>query len=84
MPIDFPAAPTTNQTYTFAGYTWIWNGSAWDPYGTQIFTANNTWSGTNAFSAAVNVGTGTSGGTNTNGLSINGRDVEVMMIMGAM
>ena len=30
MPIDFPTSPTLNQTYTFGGRTWSWNGSAWD------------------------------------------------------
>jgi hypothetical protein len=27
--IDFPNSPTLNQTYTFNGLTWQWNGSAW-------------------------------------------------------
>jgi len=26
---DFPDSPTLNQTYTFAGVTWKWNGSVW-------------------------------------------------------
>ena len=26
MAINFPASPTTNQTYTFNGRTWTWNG----------------------------------------------------------
>jgi hypothetical protein len=30
MPIDFPTSPTLNQTYTFGGRTWSWNGFAWD------------------------------------------------------
>jgi hypothetical protein len=30
MPLDFPANPSPNDTYTFGGKTWIWNGSAWD------------------------------------------------------
>lgn len=29
MPIDFPSAPTTNQTYTYSGKSWVYNGSAW-------------------------------------------------------
>lgn len=36
MPIDFPSSPTLNQTYTFEGSTWSWNGTAWDHVGTQI------------------------------------------------
>ncbi len=30
MPIDFPASPTLNQTYTFGNYTWKWNGLGWE------------------------------------------------------
>lgn len=30
MPLDFPSSPTLNQTYTFGGKTWQYNGSAWD------------------------------------------------------
>tara|TARA_R100000697_G_scaffold54251_1_gene67450 strand:+ start:43 stop:996 length:954 start_codon:yes stop_codon:yes gene_type:complete len=30
MPVfNFPDSPTLNQTYTFAGVTWKWNGSVW-------------------------------------------------------
>lgn len=29
MPIDFPSAPAVNQTYTFSGRTWKWNGEGW-------------------------------------------------------
>jgi hypothetical protein len=29
MPLDFPPSPSLNQTYTFAGSVWIFNGSAW-------------------------------------------------------
>jgi hypothetical protein len=29
MPIDFPASPTLNQTYTYNGRSWKWDGSAW-------------------------------------------------------
>ena len=28
--INFPAAPATNDTYSFGGKTWVYNGSAWD------------------------------------------------------
>lgn len=27
--IDFPNSPTLNQTFTAAGKSWRWNGSAW-------------------------------------------------------
>jgi hypothetical protein len=29
MPLDFPANPSLNDTYSFGGKTWIYNGSAW-------------------------------------------------------
>ena len=30
MPVfNFPDSPTLNQTYTFAGVTWKWNGNVW-------------------------------------------------------
>jgi hypothetical protein len=29
MPLDFPPSPSLNETYTFAGSVWIFNGSAW-------------------------------------------------------
>ena len=28
--LSFPSAPSLNDTYTFDGKTWVWNGSAWD------------------------------------------------------
>jgi hypothetical protein len=38
-PIDFPASPTLNQEYTYAGRTWVWNASGWEVKGSQaIFT----------------------------------------------
>jgi hypothetical protein len=29
MPLDFPANPSPNDTYSFGGKTWIWNGEYW-------------------------------------------------------
>jgi len=29
MPLDFPANPSPNDTYTFGSKTWIWNGEYW-------------------------------------------------------
>lgn len=29
MPIDFPTGPSLNQTYTYSGRTWKWNGEGW-------------------------------------------------------
>lgn len=33
MAINFPATPSTNQTYTFNGRTWTWNGVGWQATG---------------------------------------------------
>ena len=30
MAINFPISPALDDTYTFAGKTWKWNGFAWD------------------------------------------------------
>ena len=30
MPVNFPANPSLNDTYTFSGRTWTWNGTYWD------------------------------------------------------
>lgn len=35
MTIDFPNSPSTNDTYTYAGKSWYYNGTAW-----QISAAN--------------------------------------------
>ena len=29
MPANFPSSPTLNQTYSFSGFTWSWNGRYW-------------------------------------------------------
>jgi len=34
MPFSFPPTPAVNDTYSYAGRTWIWNGTAWDSLGT--------------------------------------------------
>lgn len=38
MPVDFPANPSVNDTYTFSGRTWTWNGSYWDQQTTVTAT----------------------------------------------
>lgn len=30
MAIDFPNSPSTNDTHTVSGRTWIWDGSTWN------------------------------------------------------
>lgn len=29
MPLDFPTDPAVDQTYTFEGKKWVWNGAGW-------------------------------------------------------
>lgn len=29
MPLQFPSNPSVNDTYTFNGKTWVWNGDGW-------------------------------------------------------
>jgi len=29
MPLNFPTSPSLNDTYSFGGKTWIWNGEGW-------------------------------------------------------
>jgi Collagen triple helix repeat (20 copies) len=36
MPLSFPSNPTLNQTYSYSGRTWIWNGSVWQSVGTTV------------------------------------------------
>lgn len=52
MPIiDFPSSPSVNQTYTFEGRTWKWNGVGW-----QIFNSSiSPEVGTNSVSKTVNL-----------------------------
>jgi len=52
--INFPDSPSLNQTYTFNGLTWQWNGSAWISIGSGITQYVSTFNG---FTGAV---TGTS------------------------
>lgn len=30
MPLQFPSNPSVNDTYTFNGKTWVWNGDGWE------------------------------------------------------
>lgn len=34
--LDFPTSPTLNQVYSANGRSWIWDGTAWNPYGSGI------------------------------------------------
>lgn len=38
MPIDFPTSPAVDQTYTYSGKVWKWNGSGWALQSNSIST----------------------------------------------
>ena len=38
MPLDFPSDPQLNDTYTFGGYTWKWDGYGWRGQTTSVIT----------------------------------------------
>jgi hypothetical protein len=38
MPIDFPSNPEVNDTYTFAGYSWKWDGYGWQALNSSVVT----------------------------------------------
>lgn len=71
MPLDFPANPSVNDTYSFGGKTWRWNGSGW-----QLSTGGgaindipigNVTPSTGAFTALSATGNVTVGNILTNG-----------------
>lgn len=35
MPLDFPNSPSVNDTYSGAGTTWRWDGTAWNVVPTE-------------------------------------------------
>lgn len=42
MAADFPSSPTLNQTYTFSGRTWTWNGTGWALVANSFYTISTT------------------------------------------
>ena len=42
MALDFPATPNINDTYTFGGVTWTWDGTTWKVLGRFQFTSSET------------------------------------------
>ena len=61
MAINFPASPTTNQTYTYNGRTWTWNGVGWQATGSTgltVYTKTDftATAGQTSFSCTYTVG----------------------------
>jgi len=74
MPLNFPTSPAVNEQYTFAGRTWVWNGSAWDSYNpgiTAYVSSLNGLTGAVTGVTAVNSGTGISITGTTNPIVTN-------------
>jgi hypothetical protein len=71
MPLDFPSTPAPNETYSFGGSVWKWNGSVWKIVsGTTQFDYVESFNGrtgaVQGVSAAVGgVGISVSGATGT-------------------
>ena len=42
MALNFPASPNLNDTYTFGGVTWTWDGTTWKVLGKFQFTSTET------------------------------------------
>ena len=42
MALDFPQSPNINDTYTFGGVTWTWDGTTWKVLGRFQFTSSET------------------------------------------
>ena len=42
MALDFPASPNINDTYTFGGVTWTYDGTRWKVLGRFQFTSSET------------------------------------------
>lgn len=50
MAINFPTSPVLNQIYTYNSFSWIWNGTYWDIYGTSTNPSGST--GTTSYAVA--------------------------------
>lgn len=65
MPLNFPSGPALNQTYTFGGKTWVWNGYAWDLQATGAINGipiGNVTPSTGVFSSLSSTGNVTANG----------------------
>ena len=60
MAINFPNSPTVNQTYTFGGRTWKWNGVGWQVFNAALLPEI----GQNTVAQSITLTAGTSGVAN--------------------
>ena len=62
MAIDFPSSPSIDDTYTYGGKTWIWNGYAWKLSTTSSVVASlNGLTGNLSVTAGDNISVTVSG-----------------------
>lgn len=66
MPINFPNSPTLNQTYTYLGQTWTWNGTYWAAATTSEVSGPTGPTGAAGTSGSAGA-TGATGPTGANG-----------------
>lgn len=57
MPLDFPTSPALNDTYTFSGKTWRWNGEGWQLVNDSSITTTMLANGAVTYSKIQNVTT---------------------------
>ena len=84
MALDFPTSPSLNQIYTYSNRSWIWNGVAWDFYGTSGNFVNtlNGFTGGVTLSAGSNITIGNSSNIITISSSGGGGTAAVTSISG--
>ena len=82
MPLNFPTAPTLNQTYTEGTKTWVWNGNAWALSSTlaslavsgnvQLGTTSTNYSNLTVYHTTVSTNTNSGALQVDGGVGING------------
>lgn len=84
MPLDFPSSPSLNQIYSYGNRSWIWNGVAWDFYGTSGNFVNtlNGFTGGVTLAQGSNITIGNSGNIITISSSGGGGTAAVTSISG--
>ena len=71
MPINFPNSPAVNDTYTFSGRTWQWNGNGWfltsQSIGSLGYTGSIGYTGSAGYVGSASTTAGPTGYTGSKG-----------------